>query len=77
MKKRSTSIFPKAAAMLLVMLFMMTAQTAWAQGGTYEISSYAGLKNFAATVNSGTTNVCAILTADIVCTDNKIGRAHV
>lgn len=31
MKTKITSIFPKAATMLLVMLFMMTTQTAWAE----------------------------------------------
>ena len=52
----------------------------WPPRGVYKIDSYEKLKQFAGIVNAGSANVNAILTADIVCDDNKwipIGDAQI
>ena len=72
-------------ALMLTIASLMTGQTAWAvltwtgngsSDNPYQIDTYEKLKEFAVIVNgtssvsSSNTSACAILTADIECTDN-------
>ena len=75
----------KILALVLTIAALMTGQTAWAvltwtgngsSDNPYQIDTYEKLKEFAVIVNgtssvsSSNTSACAILTADIECTDN-------
>lgn len=83
MKTRFTSIFSRAAIVLLLVIFAPPTEAwadfSWDGDGTssapYQIDTYEKLKEFAAIVN-GTSSVsssnslaCAKLTADILCND--------